>query len=69
MADLRLLALTHLIAAASFVFPFDYIEDHGGWFELIVTVGNDGFAFVLFVRDCEGVDPELLAMCRAHAGR
>ncbi len=50
-----------------FVFPFDFIEDHGGWFELFVTVGNDGFAFVLFVRDREGVDPELLSMCRAHA--
>ncbi len=50
-----------------FVLPFDYLEDHGGWFELFVTVGNDGFAFVLFVRDRDGVDPELLAMCRAHA--
>ena len=50
-----------------FVFPFDYVEDHGGWFELFVTVGNDGFAFVLFVRDREGVDPELLALCRHHA--
>ena len=50
----------------SFVLPFDYLEDHGGWFELISTVGNDGFAFVLFVRDREGVDPELLAMCRTH---
>ncbi len=53
--------------AEGFAFPFDYIEDHGGWFELISTVGNDGFAFVLFVRDREGVDPELLAMCRTHA--
>ena len=52
---------------AGFVLPFDYLEDHGGWFELISTVGNDGFAFHLFVRDREGVDPELLAMCRAHA--
>ncbi len=50
-----------------FVFPFDYIEDHGGWFELFVTVGNDGFAFHFFVRNREGVDPDLLAMCRAHA--
>ena len=49
-----------------FVLPFDYLEDHGGWFELIVTVGNDGFAFHLFVRDRDGVDPELLALCRAH---
>jgi len=51
-----------------FVLPFDYAEDHGGYFELIVTVGNDGFAFVLFVRDRDGVDPELLSMCRAYAG-
>jgi len=51
---------------AGFVLPFDYAEDHGGWFELFVTVGNDGFAFVLFVRDRDGVDPELLAVCRAH---
>ncbi len=50
-----------------FEFPFDHLEDHGGWFELISTVGNDGFAFVLIVRDREGVDPELLALCRAHA--
>ena len=33
-----------------------------------MTVGNDGFAFVLFVRDRDGVDPELLAMCRAYVG-
>ncbi len=52
-----------------FVLPFDRIQDHGGWFELIVTVGNDGFAFILFVRNRDRVDPELLTMCRAHAGR
>jgi len=50
-----------------FVLPFDYIEDHGSCFELIVTVGNDGFAFVLFVRDRVGVDPKLLSMCNTHA--
>ena len=51
-----------------FVLPFDYLEDHGGWFELIVTVGNDGFAFVFFLRAREGVDPELLSMCRTNVG-
>ena len=50
-----------------FVQPFDLIQDHVGYFELIMTVGNDGFAIVLFVRDREGVAPELLAMCRAHS--
>ena len=52
-----------------FVLPFEILTDLNGYFELTMTVGNDGFAFVLFVRDREGVDPELLAMCRANAGR
>ena len=47
--------------------PFDWIEAHPGWFELIQTVGNDGFAFVLFVEDAPGTAPELLAMCRSGA--
>lgn len=45
---------------------WDWLEDHGGWFELIFTVGNDGFAFVLFVEDSEGVDPDLRALCRSY---
>ena len=45
--------------------PFwDHLQDHGGWFELTVTVGDSGFAFVLFIQDAEGVAPELLALCR-----
>ncbi len=50
-----------------FVLPFDLLTDHDGYFELTMTVGNDGFAFVLFVRDREGVDAELRALCSAHA--
>ena len=45
----------------------DWLEQHDGWFELIFTVGNDGFAFVLFVEDREGVDPELRSMCRQYS--
>lgn len=45
--------------------PWDWIGsmDNWGW-ELIRTVGNDGFAFIVLVPDTEGVDPMLLAMCR-----
>lgn len=52
---------------AEFVPFWDVLHDHGGWFELIFTVGNDGFAFVLFVQNKEGVEPDLLALCRTHA--
>lgn len=41
---------------------------HDGWFELIVTVGNGGFAFVLLIADADGVLPELLDLCRTNAG-
>lgn len=49
--------------------PFDWLEAHEGWFELIVTVGNSGFAFVLFIQDAEGVDAEVLDLCRTYAGQ
>lgn len=50
--------------------PFwDWLIRHdSGWFEMIVTVGNSGFAFVLFIQDAEGGDPALLALCRTYAG-
>jgi len=45
---------------------WDWLHDHGGWFELIYCVGNSGFAFIVFVEnhDDEGL-AELLALCRA----
>lgn len=44
---------------------WDWLHDHGGWFELIYCVGNSGFAFLLFLEDSD--DPalaDLLDMCR-----
>ena len=47
--------------------PFwDWLQDLGGWFEMIVTVGNGGFAFILLIEDADGVDPTLLALCHQH---
>lgn len=44
---------------------WDFIEQHSGWWELVYTVGNSGFAFLVFVERAHGVDPELIAMLRA----
>lgn len=46
---------------------WDLLLDHGGWFEMVFCVGNDGFAFVLLVEDCE---PKTLfvALCRHRLG-
>lgn len=49
-----------------FVPHWDWLEAHDGWWELIVTFG-DGYAFVLFIEDSEGTDPELRALCRTYA--
>ena len=43
---------------------WDVLHDHGGWFELVFCVGNDLFAFVLLVEDCQdGRFPALQAAC------
>lgn len=40
---------------------------HDGWYELVITVGNAGFAFILLIADADGVVPALLDLCRTHA--
>ncbi len=46
---------------------WDWLQRHDGWFELVVCVGDSGFAFVLFI--AEDADPELLTLCRTFARR
>lgn len=48
---------------------WDWLRQHDGWFELIITVGDSGFAFILLVQDADGVEPELLQLCLAHRDR
>ncbi len=52
--------------SAAFHPSWDWLQDLGGWFEMIVTVGNGGFAFVLLIQDADGVDPTLRALCHQH---
>jgi hypothetical protein len=47
--------------------PFhDLLADRGGWFEMMVSAGNDA-VFVLLIEDDDAVEPDLLALCRAYA--
>ncbi|HZG45491.1 MAG TPA: hypothetical protein VEZ41_04385 [Allosphingosinicella sp.] len=49
--------------------PFwESLERREAFYELIVTVGNSGFAYVILIADAEGADPALLALCRTYAG-
>ncbi len=40
-----------------------WLQDLGGWFELLHPVANSGFAYILLISRAPGVLPELLAMC------
>lgn len=47
--------------------PFwDYLVDHGGWFELSVSFGST-FGYCLLIQDDNGVIPDLLTLCRRYA--
>lgn len=48
---------------------WDWLERHEGWWELLYTIGNDGFAFILLAEDAGGEPTALTALCRDHAGR
>lgn len=54
---------------ASFDAAWEWIADHGGWFELVFVLTDDGYAHVVFVADQDGVDRRLLDLCRAHSVR
>lgn len=52
---------------AAFHPEHDYCADLGGYFEIILSAGNDA-AFVLMIQDHDGVEPVLLDYCRTYAG-
>jgi hypothetical protein len=47
---------------------FDWLQTHEGWTEIIETISNDGFAFVLFVQNNDRTDRNLELLCRMYAG-
>lgn len=51
---------------AGFIPYWDNLQDLGDHYELIQTIGNSGFAFVLLIEQAEGMWPELLALCQQH---
>lgn len=54
-------------ADASFEPWWDLLRHHDGWFELVICVGDTGFAYVLFIEDAGTTDAALLALCRHYA--
>jgi len=51
----------------AFTPSWEWIENHGGWFEAVYVIADSGFGITLFVQDRPDTDAELLALCREHA--
>jgi len=49
-----------------FVTPWDWSEEHDGWLELMMTIGDSGYALFLFIAHAVGIATELRSLCRAH---
>ena len=45
---------------------WEWIEDHGFCFELVFIFTDDGFAHVALIQNAQGIDPELLKLCRLY---
>lgn len=46
---------------------WEWVLRHGAIFEAPIILSDNGFGHVLIVPDTQGIDPQLLALCRAHA--
>lgn len=51
---------------AGFMPYWDWLMDHDGVFEMTVSFGST-FAYVLLIRDVDGVLPDLRRMCRTYS--
>jgi hypothetical protein len=49
-----------------FIPYWSWLQDVGGWFELIHAIGDSGFAYVLLIQKTEGVPRSLLLMCEEY---
>lgn len=54
-------------ATADFHAWWDWLADRNGWFEMVISVGNSGFGYVLLVQADESTLPALLHLCRRYA--
>lgn len=46
----------------SFTDNFEFVEQHGDWFEAVTILSDDGFSVVLLVPDRPDIDPLLLGL-------
>ena len=52
---------------AGFTPSFELVDEHTGCYEMVFIISDDGFGVEVFIPKTEGVDPDLLAMCKRYA--
>jgi hypothetical protein len=52
---------------SDFTPSFEALEEHAGCWEMVFVLNDEGFGIGVFIPKSEGIDPELLALCRAYA--
>ena len=53
--------------ATGFTPSFEFVEEFASCFDMVLVISNDGYGVELFVPKTDGVDADLLAMCRMYA--
>jgi hypothetical protein len=66
--------LDNLVDGVRFGYPgfmpsWEWIADHGSWFELVYVLSDDGFGVVVYVKDDPGIEFDVHAMCQHYAER
>lgn len=52
---------------AGFTPSFELVDEHANYYEMVFIISDDGFGVEVFIPKTEGVDPDLLAMCKRYA--
>lgn len=52
---------------AGFTPSFELVDEHAGYYEMVFIISDDGYGVEVFIPKTEGVDPDLLAMCKRYA--
>ena len=53
--------------ATGFTPSFEFIEEFSACYDMVFVLDDSGFGVEIFVPKEEGIDPDLIAMCRMYA--
>lgn len=64
-SDVTELLINHVDGSAE---PsWEWVADHGGWFEAPIIMSDDGFGHIYFIPDRDDTNPKLRSLCRRDA--